>query len=360
MTAIGTIDTVPMDSRLRGNDEVSYHNRKRTERVWVSAKARSWLPWELAFAVLLLALLAWGGVALSAGQDALWIVLVIATFPIISAVAQSGIERLLPPAGPRKSFRSWLLHLQVNTFFAFARTSFVVAAFLGCSALARQFGFELGLFDIRFGTGQGLAIMIASLWFASILGDFFFYWYHRWTHENLFLWQHHKMHHTDRELEAISTARQNWMEALFDGIFIAAPMIILFKVDPADQWSAGLTAGLAAALLSNLLTLSHMNVRWQVGWFSRFWCSPQVHRIHHSLEPQHINKNYAFQFPMWDVIFGTYVHPKKDEFPATGLADEPGFDGFWEAEIYSQREMVRYIRKRRASADRGQTSSLSS
>ena len=53
---------------------------------------------------------------------------------------------------------------------------------------------------------------------------------------------------------------------------------------------------------------------------------------------------------MWDVLFGTYVHPKKDEFPATGLAGEPGFAPFWEAEIYSQREMLRYLRNRRGRA----------
>jgi sterol desaturase/sphingolipid hydroxylase (fatty acid hydroxylase superfamily) len=316
----------------------------------VTAGERSWLLRGLVLALALLAILAVGGAALGDPRDALWVVVVTALFPIISAVLQSGIERLLPAAGPRKSPREWLLHLQVNSFFAFARIGFTVAAFLGCSALARGFGFSLGLFDIRFGTGRGLAILLASLWLASILGDFFFYWYHRWTHENQFLWQHHKMHHTDRELEAISTARQNWLEAVFDGLLIAAPMILLFKVDPADQWSAGIAAGLAAGILSNLLTLSHMNVRWQVGWFSRFWCSPQVHRIHHSLEPQHINRNYAFQFPMWDVIFGTYVHPKKDEFPATGLVGEPGFSSFWEAEIYSQREMLRYLRNRRGRA----------
>lgn len=313
----------------------------------MTAGERSRLPRDLFLALLLLLVLGWGGVLLAGGRDALWSALLTALFPIVSAVLQSGIERLLPAAGPRKALRQWLLHLQVNTFFAFMRVSFTIAAFLGCAALARRFGFELGLFDIRFGTGRGLLIMLGSLWFAAILGDFFFYWYHRWTHENQFLWQHHKMHHTDTELEAISTARQNWLEALFDGLLIAAPMILLFKVDPADQWSAGLAAGLAAGILNNLLTLSHMNVRWQVGWFSRFWCSPQVHRIHHSLEPQHINKNYAFQFPMWDVIFGTYVHPKKDEFPATGLVGEPGFGSFWEAEIYSQREMLKYLRRRR-------------
>jgi len=301
---------------------------------------------DMLLALGLLVLLVLGGLVLSSGTEALWIVLVSATFPITSVLLQSGIERLLPAAGPRKTFKQWLLHLQVNTFFDFLRATLTIATFLSCAALARKLGFELGLFDLRFASGKDLLVLLASLWLASVLGDFFFYWYHRWTHENQFLWQHHKMHHTDTELEAISTARQNWFEAVFDSLFITVPMLILFKVDPLEQWHAGLAAGITAAVLNNLLTLSHMNVRWHVGWFSRFWCSPQVHRIHHSLEPPHINKNYAFMFPMWDVIFGTYYHPKKDEFPATGVDGEPGFGSFWEAEIYSQREMWKYLKKR--------------
>jgi sterol desaturase/sphingolipid hydroxylase (fatty acid hydroxylase superfamily) len=312
-----------------------------------SAKADARLLLELLLAIVLLGLIVLSGLALGGGEKALWIVLVTALFPIISAVAQSGIERLLPAAGPRKSLRSWLLHLQVNSFFALATTVMSVGTFLGCSALARHFGFELGLFDIRFATGHGLLLLIASIWLTSILGDFFFYWYHRWTHVNAFLWQHHKMHHTDRELEAISTARQNWVEAVFNALFIAVPMILLFKTDPRDQWSAGLFAGLTVGILNNLLTLSHMNVRLHVGWFARLWCGPQNHRIHHSLQPEHIDKNFAFVFPVWDMLFGTYVHPKKGEFPATGVAGEDGFASFWEAEVYSQREWLRFIRDRR-------------
>lgn len=305
---------------------------------------------EVLLAIVLLGIVALVGLALGAGGKALWIVIVTAMFPIISVVAQSGIERLLPPAGPRKSLRSWVQHLQIQTFFTFAQTIMGVAAFLGCSALARRLGFELGLFDIRLATGHGLLVLMASIWLSSILGDFFFYWYHRWTHVNEFLWQHHKMHHTDRQLEAISSARQNWMETVFNSLFIAVPMMVLFKIDPRDQWSAGLFAGLTAGLVTNLLTLSHMNVRLHVGWLARFWCGPQNHRIHHSLEPEHIDRNFAFVFPVWDILFGTYVHPKKGEFPSTGVAGEEGFRDFWEAQIYTPREWWRFIKHSRRQA----------
>jgi len=47
--------------------------------------------------------------------------------------------------------------------------------------------------------------------------------------------------------------------------------------------------------------------------------SPQYHRIHHSLEPQHINKNFAVWFPVWDILVGTAYRPRRGEYPATGL-----------------------------------------
>ena len=28
-------------------------------------------------------------------------------------------------------------------------------------------------------------------------------------------------------------------------------------------------------------------------------------------------------FPLWDVVFGTYHHPKRDEYPKTGVVGEP-------------------------------------
>ena len=43
------------------------------------------------------------------------------------------------------------------------------------------------------------------------------------------------------------------------------------------------------------------------------------HRIHHSREIAHRDKNFAVYFPIWDVLFGTYYAPAREEFPATGI-----------------------------------------
>jgi sterol desaturase/sphingolipid hydroxylase (fatty acid hydroxylase superfamily) len=47
--------------------------------------------------------------------------------------------------------------------------------------------------------------------------------------------------------------------------------------------------------------------------------TPWYHRIHHSLQPEHHNKNYAIFFPFWDVLFKTAHFARDKEFPNTGI-----------------------------------------
>jgi hypothetical protein len=37
---------------------------------------------------------------------------------------------------------------------------------------------------------------------------------------------------------------------------------------------------------------------------------------------RNIAKNFVAFFPIWDILFGTYYHPARDEFPPTGVEGE--------------------------------------
>jgi sterol desaturase/sphingolipid hydroxylase (fatty acid hydroxylase superfamily) len=270
--------------------------------------------------------------------------------PIVPVVLLSLIERLFPPAGPRKSLRDWFLHLHIHVFYIFMAG--IAAAFnaVALSALARHFGFHLGLFDLSFAHGKGLLVLAAAVWVSMVLGDFFFYWFHRALHKSRILWQHHKLHHMDERLEAITLNRQNWIEVFIAALLIFAPVAVLFKLDKPDPTQLGLLAGSFATVLATFLGIGHMNVRFQVGKASVLYCSPQLHRIHHSRLPQHQDKNFAFALPLWDVLFGTYYAPARDEFPPTGVPGEKEIQSFWEAQIFTQREWWRMFRRWRARA----------
>ena len=67
----------------------------------------------------------------------------------------------------------------------------------------------------------------------------------------------------------------------------------------------------------------HVNSRISYGPLKYLIAEPRYHRIHHSVERKHWDKNFASFFPIWDIIFGTAYFPKKEEYPATGLSDQP-------------------------------------
>ena len=313
------------------------------------------LLFELFLATLLLALLAvgalyiWPAIASPGGRKTLVSILISALLiPIGTVVLLSLVERLFPAAGPRKSLRQWFLHFHIHVFYVFMAGIAAALNAVALSALARRFGLQLGLIDLRFAAGKGLLVLAVAVWIAAVLGDFFFYWFHRALHKSKILWQHHKLHHMDEQVEAITINRQNWIEVFIAALLIFAPVALLFKLDKPDPAQLGLLAGGFATLFGLFLGIGHMNVRFQVGKASVLYCSPQLHRIHHSRLPQHQDRNFAFVFPLWDVLFGTYYAPLRDEFPPTGVEGESEIQSFWEAQIFTQREWWRMFRRWRA------------
>ena len=84
-----------------------------------------------------------------------------------------------------------------------------------------------------------------------------------------------------------------------------------------------------------------MNLRFSFGpiWF--VLNSPQFHRIHHSSQRQHYDRNFAGLFTVFDAIFRTAYVPARGEYPSTGLedADTPG--NLVEAILWPTREWLR-------------------
>jgi sterol desaturase/sphingolipid hydroxylase (fatty acid hydroxylase superfamily) len=60
-------------------------------------------------------------------------------------------------------------------------------------------------------------------------------------------------------------------------------------------------------------------VRLPLGPLTPVFGGPQYHRVHHSILPEHHDKNFAAFFPIWDIIFGTAYLPKKNDYPPTGI-----------------------------------------
>jgi sterol desaturase/sphingolipid hydroxylase (fatty acid hydroxylase superfamily) len=170
-----------------------------------------------------------------------------------------------------------------------------------------------GLFSIGTTDGGllGRAVYLSLLW--MLARDFFYYWFHRLQHASRWLWAEHAVHHSDEYVNATTAVRHHWLETPLMVIFVFVPLNILFR-PPA------ITYPMVAAVVSWVGMINHMNIRVGFGSFAWLISSPQNHRIHHSRQPGHMDKNFAAFFPIWDVIFGTYYSPRKGEYPATGLS----------------------------------------
>lgn len=155
--------------------------------------------------------------------------------------------------------------------------------------------------------------------------DFFYYWTHRAQHVFGPLWRIHELHHSDPSFNVTTTLRVHWLEELMKLFTVLLPAAWLV------QASSG-TPLLLAWAGAGWLFFIHANARISFGPLNRVLVNPAVHRVHHSVEPEHFDKNFAAYFSFWDCLFGTYAEPPKGRWPAVGT-DGPAPSSVWAAHL---------------------------
>ncbi len=168
--------------------------------------------------------------------------------------------------------------------------------------------------------------------------DFFYYWFHRWQHTSRLFWAQHQFHHSDESLNVTTSNRHHWLEDVFRIFVILIPMGTLVKLDAKTTtwiWSSLMLWGY----------FIHLNIKMNMGILTPIIGGPQVHRIHHSFEKDHLDKNFAAFFPIFDIIFGTFYYPKKHEYPKTGLLGGYKMNSFKKANFYPFMYWIRRIKK---------------
>ena len=148
-----------------------------------------------------------------------------------------------------------------------------------------------------------------------LVADFFAYWYHRAQHA--WLWRFHAVHHSVRDLNGVNSFH-HVSEAFFNMLIITIPLSLV-TVDYGEK------PGIVSFLIWFQVVFIHSPSRVNFGFMRILLADNRFHRIHHSLEPQHFDKNFAINFTIWDRLFGTVHNPGPDEWPAVGLAqiDQP-------------------------------------
>jgi len=134
-----------------------------------------------------------------------------------------------------------------------------------------------------------------------ILLDLAIYLQHVMFHAVPALWRFHRMHHADLDLDVTSGARFHPGEiAISLMVKIAAVVVIGAPPEAVIIFEVALNA-------TSMFNHSNVYIAERIDRMLRWvTVTPDMHRIHHSIERIETNSNFGFNLSWWDRMLGTY------------------------------------------------------
>ncbi len=172
------------------------------------------------------------------------------------------------------------------------RLVFPTAA-VGIAVLANVQGW--GLMNI-YQMPLGIAVILSV-----VILDFVIWVQHVMFHAIPLLWRLHRVHHADLDYDVTTGARFHTIEIILSMLIKFAAIVLLGPPVVAVV--------IFEVLLNATAMFNHANIglppvfdrilRWVL-------VTPDMHRVHHSVEDDEANSNFGFSLTWWDRIFGTY------------------------------------------------------
>jgi sterol desaturase/sphingolipid hydroxylase (fatty acid hydroxylase superfamily) len=142
--------------------------------------------------------------------------------------------------------------------------------------------------------------MIAVIVSVVVL-DFIIYLQHVLVHAIPVLWRLHRVHHADLDYDVTTGARFHPIEIILSMLIKFATIVLL---------GPPVVAVVVFEVILNATAMfNHSNVRLNLTLdklLRLFVVTPDMHRVHHSVEDDETNSNFGFSLPWWDRLFGTY------------------------------------------------------
>ncbi len=151
-------------------------------------------------------------------------------------------------------------------------------------------------------------------WVLLFIGiDFFYYWFHRLTHEVSVLWGSHVVHHQSEEYNLSVALRQGWVQSIFSTMFYL-PLAFM---------------GFNPVLFLTINAFQTLYQFWihtrTIGKLPKFieyiFNTPSHHRVHHGVNPIYIDRNHGGTLIIFDRIFGTFQ--EEEEEVVYGVTQQP-------------------------------------
>ena len=165
-----------------------------------------------------------------------------------------------------------------------------------------------------------------------VADDLAFYWYHRMHHEVRLFWASHVVHHSSERFNLSTALRQPWTP--FTGFLFWLPLALLgvhpLLIVTAQSWN-----------LLYQFWIHTERIDRMPRWFEAVLNTPSHHRVHHAVNPQYIDRNYAGILIVWDRLFGTFE--PEDEPVRYGLTSNIGSYNPLVIAFHEWRDMLRDV-----------------
>ena len=150
-----------------------------------------------------------------------------------------------------------------------------------------------------------LNVVSVPYWAALLISvaalDLAIYLQHVMFHALPSLWRLHMVHHADLDLDVTSGSRFHPIEILISMLYKLAVISVLGP--------PVLGVLIFEVVLNALAMFNHANARMPLvldrvlRWII---VTPDMHRVHHSVEKREHNRNFGFNLSCWDRVLGTY------------------------------------------------------
>lgn len=196
------------------------------------------------------------------------------------------------PLSQPKSLR-WLNNLGLTFLNALLLRLLFPAAAVGMALFAAEQGW--GLFNY-----YTIPLLPAAA-ISVIVMDGVVYLQHVMVHAIPMLWRLHRVHHADLDYDVTTGARFHPLEIILSMLIKFATILLL---------GPPVVAVVIFEVILNATSMfNHGNLRLPIRVdrvLRLFLVTPDMHRVHHSIDDDETNSNFGFSLPWWDRLFGTY------------------------------------------------------